>query len=80
LAKAALNRQSIQYERRAILLQVCGRPWSVMDDGCSWCGAPLASTYVLRRKKITLWKQGVLTYTYSSTSTIRGTINSTFPC
>jgi hydrogenase maturation factor HypE len=26
LAKAALNRQSIQYERRAILLQVCGRP------------------------------------------------------
>ena len=59
--------------------------WSsvVMDDwmmGDVWCGAPLALTYVLRRKKITQWKQGVLTYTYGSTSTIRGTINSTFAC
>jgi hypothetical protein len=45
-----------------------------------WCGAPLALTYVLHRKKITQWKQGVLTYTYGSTSTIRGTINSTFAC
>jgi hypothetical protein len=53
----------------------------VMDG--SWylvCCAPLALTYVLRRKKITRWKQGVLTYTYCSTSTIRGTINSTFAC
>jgi hypothetical protein len=99
LAKAALKRQSIQYEQRAMLLQMSrcqvkvpqkwngmilfGRPWSVMDDwmmGDVWCGAPLALTYVLRRKKITQWKQGVLTYTYGSTSTIRGTINSTFAC
>jgi hypothetical protein len=41
-------------------------------------GEPLALMYVLRRKKITQWKQGVLTHTYGSTSTIRGTINSTF--